>query len=118
MVEYSSPDLDAVFHALSDPTRREMLNRLAGSELKVGELAAPFDISLAAASKHIKVLAGAGLVRREIVGRTHVCRLDAGPMHAGHEWMRHYEQFWSDRIGALQGLLETVDVSGTTEGVE
>ncbi|WP_132956029.1 metalloregulator ArsR/SmtB family transcription factor [Rhizobium sp. BK251] len=98
MVEYGDPMLDAVFHALSDPTRRAMLRRLAEGEQKVGELAEPFDISLAAASKHIKVLEGAGLVQREVRGRTHICRLDVRPMHAGVEWMRHYEKFWNMRL--------------------
>lgn len=103
MVEQQT--LDAVFHALSDPTRRAMLQSLSGSQHTVGELARPFDISLAAASKHIKVLERAGLVRRSIEGRTHVCSLDAGPMHAGMEWIRHYEKFWNARLDALQTLL-------------
>ncbi len=107
MVEESSERLDAVFHALADPTRRAMLRSLAGEARSVGELAAPFDISLAAASKHIKVLERAGLVQRNVQGRTHVCRLDAGPMHAGLEWMRHYERFWNERLDALEALLRT-----------
>jgi DNA-binding transcriptional ArsR family regulator len=98
--------LDDVFHALSDPTRRAMLNSLSRSKRTVGELAEPFSISLAAASKHIKVLERAGLVRRSIEGRTHVCSLDAAPLHAGMEWIRHYEKYWSDRLDALQVLLE------------
>ena len=68
-------------------------------------MARPFDISLAAASKHIKVLERAGLVRRSIEGRTHVCSLDAGPMHAGMEWIRHYEKFWNARLDVLEALL-------------
>ncbi len=103
MVEQQT--LDAVFHALSDPTRRAMLQSLSGSQHTVGELARPFDISLAAASKHIKVLERAGLVRRSIEGRTHVCSLDAGPMHAGMEWIRHYEKFWNARLDVLETLL-------------
>ena len=99
-------DLDDVFHALADPTRRAMLKSLSKSQHTVGELAEPFAISLAAASKHIKVLERAGMVRRSIEGRTHVCRLDARPMHAGMEWIRHYEKFWSERLDVLQGLLE------------
>lgn len=111
MVEYHTDHLDAVFHALSDPTRRAMLRNLSQGERLVGELAAPFSISLAAASKHIKVLEGAGLVRREVKGRTHVCRLDAAPMHAGMEWMRHYEAFWRTRIDALETLLLAEDAT-------
>ncbi|WP_199030716.1 helix-turn-helix transcriptional regulator [Ralstonia sp. ASV6] len=105
MVKYSSDQLDAVFHAMADPTRRAMLHSLAEQPRTVGDLAAPFDISLAAASKHIKVLEKAGLVRRSVQGRTHVCSLDAMPMHAGMEWMRHYEQFWSGRLDALEAAL-------------
>ena len=109
MVEHDSQKLDAVFRALADPTRRAMLRNLARQSHSVGELAEPFDISLAAASKHIKVLEGAGLVRREVHGRTHVCRLDARPLHAGMEWMRHYEQFWTQRLDVLDALLRTQD---------
>lgn len=105
MVKYSSDQLDAVFHAMADPTRRAMLHSLAEQPRTVGDLAAPFDISLAAASKHIKVLEKAGLVRRSVQGRTHVCSLDAMPMHAGMEWMRHYEQFWGNRLDALEAAL-------------
>ncbi|NUO78302.1 MAG: winged helix-turn-helix transcriptional regulator [Lysobacter sp.] len=109
MVNNHSERLDAVFHALADPTRRAMLRSLSDRARSVGELAAPFDMSLAAASKHIKVLEGAGLVRREIQGRTHVCRLDARPMHGGMEWMRHYERFWNERLDALDALLQAED---------
>lgn len=97
--------LDAVFHALADGTRRAMLETLATGPRNVGELAAPFAMSLAAASKHIQVLERAGLVRREIQGRAHVCSLDAAPMHAGVEWLRHYESFWNQRLDALDTLL-------------
>ena len=88
MVDDKSARLDAVFQALSDATRRAMLKRLAAGELTVGELAEPFDMSLAAASKHIKMLERAGLVQRTVHGRTHVCRLDARPMLGGMEWIR------------------------------
>lgn len=110
MVEYqASADhaqrLDAIFAALSDRTRRDMLRRLAEGEHSVGQLAAPFDMTLAAASKHIKVLEDAGLVRREVQGRTHRVRLDALPLHAGMEWIRHYEAFWNRSLDALERLL-------------
>ena len=101
--------LDDVFHALADPTRRAMLKSLSKSEHTVGELAAPFSITLAAASKHIKVLERAGLVRRTIEGRTHVCSLDARPMHAGMEWIRHYEKYWNERLDVLESLLKAED---------
>jgi DNA-binding transcriptional ArsR family regulator len=98
--------LDDVFHALADPTRRAMLKSLSRSRRTVGELAEPFSMSLAAASKHIKVLERAGLVRRNVEGRTHVCSLDARPLHAGMEWIRHYEKYWSERLDVLASLLE------------
>ena len=118
MAEYrSSPAqaaaLDGLFAALSDRTRRAMLGALAGGERSVGELAAPFDMSLAAASKHIKVLEAAGLVKREVQGRTHRVRLDAHPLHAGVEWLRHYERFWTLRLDALESLLQAEDRAAT-----
>ena len=105
--------LDDLFAALSDRTRRAMLGALAGGERSVGELAAPFDMSLAAASKHIKVLEAAGLVKREVQGRTHRVRLDAHPLHAGVEWLRHYERFWTLRLDALESLLQAEDRAAT-----
>ncbi|QWP75667.1 helix-turn-helix transcriptional regulator [Lysobacter sp. K5869] len=109
MVDYSSQRLDAVFQALADPTRRAMLRQLAGGERNVGELASPHDMTLAAASKHIKALERAGLVRREVRGRIHVCRLDAEPLHGGFEWLRHYERFWNHRLDDLEALLRAED---------
>ena len=105
MVDKNSPDLDAVFKALADPTRRDMLQRLAETALSVSELAEPLDMSLAAASKHIQVLERAGLVQRTVQGRTHTCSLDAAPMHAGMEWLRQYERFWTERVDALERLV-------------
>lgn len=109
MVEYLAPELDPVFHALGDATRRSMLRRLADGDLTVGQLAAPFDISLAAASKHIKSLETAGLIRREVRGRTHICRLEPGPLASAHEWLGYYERFWTDRLDALDHLLREED---------
>ncbi|BCP55772.1 transcriptional regulator [Kaistia sp. 32K] len=109
MVDYSAPLLDDVFHALADPTRRAMVARLSQSEQTVSELAAPFSITLAAASKHIKVLERAGLIARTVSGRTHVCRLDAAPIHAGMEWMRHYEKVWQQSLDRLEDLLVAED---------
>ncbi len=113
MVDRNSEQLDAVFRALADPTRRAMLRDLAVQPRSVGELAAPFDISLAGASKHIRMLERAGLVRREVRGRVHVCRLEAQSLHAGMEWIRHYERFWSGRLDALEALLEADDAART-----
>lgn len=109
MVELETPQLDAVFHALGDATRRRMLRRLAEGERTVGELAEPFDMSLAAASKHIKALERAGLVRRRIAGRTHYCALEARPLAGAHDWIGFYEQFWTSRLDILEGLLRRED---------
>jgi DNA-binding transcriptional ArsR family regulator len=105
MVNVQEPQLDAVFHALGDLTRRRMLLRLADGERTVGQLAEPFNMSLAAASKHIKALEVAGLIRREIQGRIHVCHLNAGPLSAADEWLRYYERFWDSRLDRLEDLL-------------
>jgi len=95
-----------------------MLQGLAKGPRKVGDLAAPFDMTLAAASKHIKVLEKAGLVRRSVQGRTHVCSLDALPMHAGVEWMRHYEKFWNQQLDVLEALLVAEDQVAATKPSE
>lgn len=109
MVELSTPQLDTVFHALGDATRRRMLLELSAGERTVGQLAEPFAISLAAASKHIKSLENAGLIRREVRGRTHVCRLDAGPLASAHAWLAFYQRFWSGRLDELERLLREDD---------
>ena len=111
MVDKYSPRLDAVFQALSDPTRRAMLHALAAGDRTISELAAPFDISLAGASKHIQTLERAGLIQREVQGRVHTCRLDARPLHAGAEWLRHYERFWTGKLDALEALLKAEDAA-------
>jgi len=113
MVNSTTERLDAVFGALADPTRRAMLRQLARTEHTVGELAAPFDMTLAAASKHIRVLERAGLVRREVRGRVHVCRLDTRPLRSGLEWLRYYEQFWTDRLDVLEAVLRAEDARMT-----
>lgn len=109
MVESQALPLDAVFQALTDPTRRAMLRSLAAGDRNIGELAAPFDMSLAAASKHVKVLERAGLVRRAVRGRTHVCRLDPTPLAAADEWLRFYERFWNQKLDALDAVLKAED---------
>jgi DNA-binding transcriptional ArsR family regulator len=100
-----------VFHALGDATRRHMLRDLAGGERTVSQLAQPFAISLAAASKHIKVLENAGQLRREVRGRTHLCRIDPGPLASAHEWLSFYERFWTSRLDVLEQLLRDEDAS-------
>jgi len=118
MVEFQTARMDQVFQALGDPTRRGMLKALAERERTVSQLAAPYAMSLAAASKHIKVLEGAGLIRREVVGRTHWCRLDPGPLAGAHEWLNFYAQFWNRRIDALEQLLRDMDAKNPPEGDE
>ena len=105
MVELNPSRLDAIYRALGDATRRQMLRDLAQGERTVGQLAEPFAISLAAASKHIKSLESAGLIRREVRGRTHLCRLEPGPLASAHEWLRFYEVFWTQRLDLLDRLL-------------
>jgi DNA-binding transcriptional ArsR family regulator len=105
MVEYSDASLDRIFSALSDPTRRAMLRRLAGGERTVGELAQPFDMSFAAAAKHVKVLEEAGLLHRTIDGRSHRCRLQAGPLAEADRWLAYYQRFWSLRLDDLETAL-------------
>jgi len=109
MVEQETCQLNSIFHALGDATRRQMLRDLASGERTVSQLAKPFEISLAAASKHIKALENAGLIRREIRGRTHLCRLDPGPLASAYEWLSFYERFWTDRLDVLEGLLRDED---------
>ncbi|MFN7178440.1 ArsR/SmtB family transcription factor [Hyphomonas sp.] len=110
MVELAEPArLDAVFHALGDATRRRMLRELSEGARTVTELAEPFEMSLAAASKHIKALEGAGLIRREVRGRTHVCHLEAGPLASASGWLAFYERFWTSRLDILDGLLRDAD---------
>jgi DNA-binding transcriptional ArsR family regulator len=109
MVELESLQLNAVFHALGDVTRRRMLRQLSAGERTVSELAEPFDISLAAASKHIKALEAAGLIRREVRGRTHMCRLEAAPMASAHQWLSVYERFWTSRLDLLEQRLREDD---------
>ena len=86
-----------------------MLRDLASGERTVSQLAEPFAISLAAASKHIKALENAGLIRRDVRGRTHYCRLDPGPLASANEWLRFYERFWTDRLDMLERLLRDED---------
>jgi DNA-binding transcriptional ArsR family regulator len=109
MVELQTPHLDTVFHALGDATRRQMLRDLAHGERTVSQLAEPFSMSLAAASKHIKALESAGLIRREVKGRTHLCRLEPGPLASAHEWLGFYERFWTGRLDDLERLLRQDD---------
>lgn len=101
MVSQYPASLDRVFHALADPTRRPMQHNLASGQRTISELAAPFSMSFAAASKHVRVLEGAGLVRRRVVGRAHICRLEPAPLLAANDWPRFYERLWTTQLDAL-----------------
>ncbi|AVX03064.1 HTH-type transcriptional regulator [Maritalea myrionectae] len=103
--EMGAQNLDAVFAALADPTRRAMLTRLAEGEASVGELAAPFKISQPAISKHLKVLEKAGLVERAIDEQRRPARLKAEPMAEAVEWMNYFKRFWGDSFDQLDELL-------------
>jgi DNA-binding transcriptional ArsR family regulator len=107
MVEY--PKLNLVFRALGDSTRRGMLKQLAARERTVGELAEPYRMSLASASKHVKALERAGLVKRTVRGRTHFCRLNPQPLAKADEWLREYERLWDIRLGRLEEMLRHPD---------
>jgi DNA-binding transcriptional ArsR family regulator len=109
MLEEGHAALDSVFHALSNRTRRSMLRSLAAGEHNIGELAAPHRMSFAAASKHVRVLERAGLVRRRVQGRTRVCRLEPTLLARADEWLRFYERFWSERLSSLEEQLHAED---------
>lgn len=98
--------LDVTFRALADPTRRGMLASLALGDKSIGELAEPFAMSFAGASKHVKVLEEAGLLERRKVGRTHLISLNAKPLEEAERWLRQWEKFWSGRLDRLEALLE------------
>jgi DNA-binding transcriptional ArsR family regulator len=97
--------LDEVFSALADPTRRAILARLSQGDSSVGELAEPFEISLPAISKHLKVLEGAGLVARRRDGRIHHCRLVAEPLGEAIDWIARYGRFWETQLDSLETFL-------------
>jgi DNA-binding transcriptional ArsR family regulator len=97
--------LDAVFHALADPTRRSILSRVAQQAATVSEIAGPFSMSLAAVSKHLKVLERAGLILREKQGSFQRISINAEPIQEAQQWLSHYEQFWGERLDALASML-------------
>ncbi|HWB51200.1 MAG TPA: metalloregulator ArsR/SmtB family transcription factor [Stellaceae bacterium] len=100
--------LDLVFGALADPVRRAILNRLDGQDLPVTELAAPFDISLQAVSRHIQVLVRAGLVVQHRSGRVSRCRLDAGPILQASLWLNRYSRYWQGQFDTLAMWLDSL----------
>ena len=104
--------LDTVFGALADPTRRTILERLTEGEATVGELAEPFDVSLPAISRHLRVLADAGLISRRRDGRLQRCRLVEDPLRDAIAWIVHYGAFWEERLDSLEALLASPRDSG------
>ena len=109
MVEQHDPRLDIIVRALGDRTRRAMLSRLARREQTVSELAAPHRMSLAAASKHIRTLERAGLVKRTVRGRTHYVRIDPRPLAQADDWLQAYAELWDTRVERLVELLRHPD---------
>ena len=105
-----SDRLSATFAALADPTRRAILARLASGAASVSELAEPFDMSLPAVSKHLKVLERAGLIARGREAQWRPCRLSAGPLKNATEWLEHYRRFWEESLDRLEDYLREVQV--------
>jgi len=106
MVKYNNSDLDKVFHALADTTRRAILAKLANGDALVTELAEPFDMSLPAISKHLTVLEKAGLLNRHKDGRIRRCELNAGPLETAADWIKYYQEFWETKLDSLAEYLE------------
>lgn len=105
MGECHSSQLDRVFSAISDPTRRAILARLAESDARVTDLADAFPISLNSTSKHIRALEAAGLVRRVVHGREHILNLEAAPLAEVAAWTEHYRAFWSEQLASLEAFV-------------
>jgi DNA-binding transcriptional ArsR family regulator len=102
MIEYRAKPLDRVFFALADPTRRAILARIATGDLTVTAIAAPFGISLAAVSKHIRVLEDAGLLKRTRLGREHRLSFVPQPLKAAAAWVDQFERFWTDHLDVIK----------------
>ena len=111
-----SPDpLSATFAALADPTRRAILSRLIAGEASVTELAEPFQMSLPAVSKHLKVLEGAGLITRGREAQWRPCRLEAGPLKDAADWLNHYRRFWEESFDRLEEYLRELQEQESEE---
>jgi len=107
MINIQQSELDDVFHALADSTRRALLEKMSQGKSAISELAEPFDMSLTAISKHLKVLERAKLVTRQKKGRTYHCYLNAEAMVSASEWLAHYHQFWECRLDSLEDFLNS-----------
>jgi len=106
MVKSNAARLDSIFHALADPTRRSILHSVSKGEKTVGEVARPYSLTLAAVSKHLKVLEAAELIARERRGSFQIVRLNAQNLKPAEEWLAYYERFWNQQLDALKELLE------------
>jgi DNA-binding transcriptional ArsR family regulator len=111
-----SPDLNITFAALADPTRRAILARLASGEASVTELAEPFEMSLPAISKHLKVLERAGLIARGREAQWRPCRLAAGPLKDAADWLEHYRRFWDESFDRLEDYLRELQKKDENNG--
>lgn len=112
----STDSLSAIFAALADPTRRAILTRLAQGEAPVGELARPFDMSAPAISKHLRVLADAGLIEREVSARWRICHLRADALHDAHDWLDAYRRHWEGNLDRLVEFVERTHAADASEG--
>ena len=115
MGEQSAAVLDRVFAAVSDPTRRAILARLADSDARVTDVASEFPISLNSTSKHIRVLEDAGLLHRTVRGREHILSLDAAPLADAAGWIEHYRRFWSEQLASLDAFVTSRKPRATEE---
>lgn len=106
MVQDKSPKLDRVFHALAHPARRTILRRLSEGQTNLSELASPLRMSFPAASKHVRVLERAGMVRRRVVGRTHICRIDGKVLTEVNQWLEDFRRVWERNFLRLDALLD------------
>lgn len=116
MVLDQSPALDRIFHALAHPARRAIVRSLAGGERNLSALAAPLRMTFPAASKHVRVLENARLVKRRVLGREHVCRLQAGPLGEAVRWTEQFRAHWESNFQALDALLEEMQGGATAAG--
>ncbi len=114
MVNYSDEILNKTFDALASPVRRGMLARLSQGWAAVSELAEPFDVSLPAISKHLRIMEEAGLIERHKVGRVHYCRLVPGPMKTATDWLNFYRQYWETQLDLLADFLQDSEERGET----
>ena len=106
MVHYSSPQLDTAFAALSDTTRRGVLEQLGGADASITELAARFQMTLTGMKKHVGILEQAGLVRTEKIGRVRTCRLGPQQLSEVNAWLERYRKMWEERFNELDKVLE------------